>query len=233
MYDGAEWGNELQDEASASPVLQQVADERPVYSEVLQAVSAALSSDLQLPESGAATYLLRTSQTAKVSHSDTLTEMKIPCGYPPSSGSVPPMQPSVITAVSHADFKTVVSTTNADMRLPPVRPKTSSTFNVNDRQVMSFYLDLQALLCQFTLPSVRTALLDQQVVAVDEPELTLFTLDRIRELLLPLWSGFTTARDTAAVIIIEHVRALLNSEPQLFQYHLVSFTVYRCRMGAG
>ena len=84
-------------------------------------------------------------------------------------------------------------------------------------EVMTEYVKLQSLLCTLTIDYVRKNFLDGDIVKIEEPELVLFTVDKVRELLLPTFTSDGTIRTTMASAVVQHMKALVAKESHIFK----------------
>ena len=83
-------------------------------------------------------------------------------------------------------------------------------------ELMSTYIELQSLLCSLTVEYIRRDFLEGKIVELEDVELVLFSLDRMRELLMPNWCASAKARNVTAAVVVEHMKALAAGEEQTF-----------------
>ena len=83
-------------------------------------------------------------------------------------------------------------------------------------KVMTEYIKLQALLGNLTIEYVRRNFLQGEILNIDQAELVLCTIDKIRELLAPLWSRSEKLRNGMALTAFEHMRDIINEEEHVF-----------------
>ena len=98
-------------------------------------------------------------------------------------------------------------------------------------EVMSEYVELQSLLCSLTIEYIRRDFLDGDIVNVEQPELVLFTIDRMRELLMPAWSSSAKVRQGMASCVVQHMKSLVVGEPQIFNIPAGEVCVYQQSYG--
>lgn len=94
-------------------------------------------------------------------------------------------------------------------------PSRCSTDEV-DAKMMRFFIELQSLLLQLTISQTRGDFLNGNIVIMDDPDTTLFTLDRLRNLLMPQFCASSLTRQLSSDVVLNHIRALLSRSDDVF-----------------
>ena len=83
-------------------------------------------------------------------------------------------------------------------------------------ELMIWYIELQFFLCALTVDDIRWDFIEYRIIELDDAELVLFTLDRMRELLIPMCHSSSYIRNLMTVRVINYMKALVAKEKGMF-----------------
>lgn len=90
------------------------------------------------------------------------------------------------------------------------------TSQQQEDSIMEYYIEIQSLLMQLTISQVRGDFLHGEIIDIEDPDMTLFGLDKMRSLFTPRYSPNQLNRRITLGIVVEHVTALMNGGKDMF-----------------